>query len=39
MNDARLCDVTTKFYQNIMTMDNDTAKRIVPYLAASAAAG
>jgi hypothetical protein len=36
---ARLCDVTIKFFENITTMSSDAAMRIVPYLAANAAAG
>jgi hypothetical protein len=37
--EPQLCDAITKFYETITTMDNDAAKRILPNLAASAAAG
>jgi hypothetical protein len=39
MDDPRLCDVTIQFFDGITTMDNDAAKRIVPYFASAAAAG
>ena len=39
LDDAQLCDAIIKFYENITTMDNDAAQRIVPSLAANAAAG
>lgn len=39
LDDAHLCDAVIKFYETITTMDNDPAQRIVPYLAAQAAAG
>ena len=39
LDDAQLCDAIIKFYESITTMDNDAAERIVPSLAATAAAG
>ncbi|MGE0240818.1 MAG: hypothetical protein AB7F09_15720 [Parvibaculaceae bacterium] len=39
LDDPQLCDAIMKFYQTVTTMDNDAAKRVVPYLAATAAAG
>lgn len=39
VDDAQLCDAIIKLYENITTMDNDAAERIVPSLAAAAAAG
>lgn len=29
LDDAQLCDAIIKFYENITTMDNDAAERIV----------
>jgi hypothetical protein len=39
MDDPRLCDAVLKFYEGITTMTDDASNRIIPFLAASAAAG